>query len=887
MRLHRVRLRSFGGVADREVRFATQGVTVIEGPNEVGKTSIPKALDLLLTLRDRSKSSLVKAVQPFGSDEGPEVEAEMTTGPYRLVYRKRWLRKPETALQIVSPQHEKLSGDEAHDRVEAILKKTLDDALWEALRLQQGEKLALPRPGTRDDDKRTLGDVPSLAEALDQAASGDAAAEEDDDLWSRICAEYQRYWTANGRPRKDRNLSADRVAGARARLADIDAQLAQLAADSAELERLAAAEHALGAALDRCRRQENVLSARREATEQARGEVDRLQAARQQAEQHRERIADEQRRRRELIAAAESRARDVTELERQVAQAEPERAEASEQLEGAEAALEVAAAALQSAEAVHDSAVADRDLHRNRIEIQQLSERLERVESAEIELREAQALLHAATVDDEMLRAIEQAHLEAERAEAAASAAAASVQATASRPLALEIDGQPVDLAAGETRQTEVDDEIVLALPDTIEIRVRAGAGALSLAERRRSAKQELYRLCGQAGVADLSEARRAAELRKEAGRRSVDAQATIRQDLRDLTEDDLRGKVEGLRRRVAVYEAARPEQPPMPADFEAAKLAASAAEGLLNQRRADLRDREEAQASAAIREARLGDSNLVGRLEAAQDNKLQVEADLAAARSHRSDSLIAAELAQAEEAAAFARGALTDAETHWSAADSASLIDALEVAADAVRSALDDLQVNKQEQARLHGQLSALGERGLHTSRADGDAELRHIEREHDRLEDKAEAARLLHETFAQRRQEARSRHSRPFRQRIEQLGRIVFGSTFEVAIDDGLRIVSRTLDGVTLELDQLSTGAKEQLAVICLLACAAIVSPVDGGAPVIIDDALGWSDPQRQWLMGQAIDAAGQDCQVIILTCEPGRYAGIANATTVRLQN
>ena len=112
------------------------------------------------------------------------------------------------------------------------------------------------------------------------------------------------------------------------------------------------------------------------------------------------------------------------------------------------------------------------------------------------------------------------------------------------------------------------------------------------------------------------------------------------------------------------------------------------------------------------------------------------------------------------------------------------------------------------------------------------------------------------------------------------------MFGQTFEVKLDDEeLRVVGRTLDGVTLEVDQLSTGAREQLGVLSRLACAAIVSPEDGGAPVMIDDALGWSDPQRLQSMGAAIAVAGKQCQIVILTCYPGRYAHVGNAKVVRL--
>ena len=57
------------------------------------------------------------------------------------------------------------------------------------------------------------------------------------------------------------------------------------------------------------------------------------------------------------------------------------------------------------------------------------------------------------------------------------------------------------------------------------------------------------------------------------------------------------------------------------------------------------------------------------------------------------------------------------------------------------------------------------------------------------------------------------------------------------------------------------------------------------DGGAPVVFDDALGWTDPGRLAQMCEAIAVAGRDSQVIVLTCTPDRYAAIADATVIRL--
>jgi uncharacterized protein YhaN len=129
-----------------------------------------------------------------------------------------------------------------------------------------------------------------------------------------------------------------------------------------------------------------------------------------------------------------------------------------------------------------------------------------------------------------------------------------------------------------------------------------------------------------------------------------------------------------------------------------------------------------------------------------------------------------------------------------------------------------------------------------------------------------------------------ARQRYNQPFRDQIERLGRIVYRSTFEVALDDALSIETRTLEGTTLRFGQLSSGAQEQLGLLARLACASLVAD-EGGVPVIFDDALGWTDPSRLERMGAAISSVAEDCQIIILTCVPDRYAAVGKANTVSL--
>jgi hypothetical protein len=138
------------------------------------------------------------------------------------------------------------------------------------------------------------------------------------------------------------------------------------------------------------------------------------------------------------------------------------------------------------------------------------------------------------------------------------------------------------------------------------------------------------------------------------------------------------------------------------------------------------------------------------------------------------------------------------------------------------------------------------------------------------------AEAAELAWSTLTRHRAEARSKYVAPFREQLERFGQIVFGSGLHLEIGEDLQVIRRTLDRVTVPYESLSGGTKEQLCVCARLACAALVNPEEG-APVIIDDALGYTDPQRLRQMGAVFAEASKNCQVIVFTCVPERYRGI----------
>ena len=147
------------------------------------------------------------------------------------------------------------------------------------------------------------------------------------------------------------------------------------------------------------------------------------------------------------------------------------------------------------------------------------------------------------------------------------------------------------------------------------------------------------------------------------------------------------------------------------------------------------------------------------------------------------------------------------------------------------------------------------------------------------------ADAVSLLRKTLNQHRAEAQLRYVAPFRERIESLGRLVFGPDLAVEVTPELDIASRTLAGETVPFQSLSSGAREQLSLLGRLACAQLVQPGEG-VPLIIDDALGFADPDRLTRLGAVLNRVGGSVQTIILTCQPERFDKIGDAHVIRLR-
>ena len=66
MRLHRISLKNFRGVESHEVELAPSGITVIQGDNGVGKTSLIEAFDLIFRYPHDSRRQGSSGQSAFG-----------------------------------------------------------------------------------------------------------------------------------------------------------------------------------------------------------------------------------------------------------------------------------------------------------------------------------------------------------------------------------------------------------------------------------------------------------------------------------------------------------------------------------------------------------------------------------------------------------------------------------------------------------------------------------------------------------------------------------------------------------------------------------------------------------------------------------------------------
>ncbi|BBZ32374.1 AAA family ATPase [Mycolicibacterium confluentis] len=870
MRLHRLTLTNYRGIAHRDIEFADRGVTVVCGANEIGKSSMIEALDLLLESKDRSTKKDVKQVKPTHADVGSEVTADLSTGPYRFIYRKRFHKKCETELTVLAPVREQFTGDEAHERVRAMLAETVDTGLWQAQRVLQASSTSAV----------DLSGCDALSRALDVAASDASAtsaglAGGEPLLLDKIDGEYGRYFTPTGRPKGE-------WAAAVAALEEAEAEVAQRTAEVAEVEERVRTHATLSddlavlteQAQDAARRLTeaaaaaeavNALSAELRAAQSEATAVGATRAAASALLEERKRLCAGLITRQETVdtvAAAAEQAAEAEATSREVVQEAEQAAVVAEQQ--VQAVQSRAQAARQIVDRLAERAEADR-----------LAALLIRYDAVCAERVDVNAELSQIMLTDSMFRDIETAASAVDRAQVRAEQTAAAIEFTADSDVELAVGSETITLMAGQTWSLSAAEAAEVALPGVLRVRVNPAASAVDTHATLAAAQEHLSDLLRAAVVDDVEAARSTLQRRRELIARRDQLTATLTGIVGHDDVEHLRSRLEALQETEAID-----------VDPDAARAELASADEALREAATqyELQRRVAAAAAKQLAEHTKQAAVCGDRLAVAREELAATTEQLATARAEVSDEVAAARAVETAQAAQVAEQKVAEV----SARLTALAPEKVTAEFTRVRAESESLCRKRDDAARalrdIEVELAVFGTEGR-----TGKLDAAQIKREHavaayTRVHQRARAVTLLRSVMLRHRDDTRLRYVEPFRAEVERLGRTVFGETFEVEVDSDLTIRNRTLDGRTVPFESLSGGAKEQLGIVARLAVAGLVSDEDT-VPVVIDDALGFSDPDRLAKMGAVFDQVGADGQVIVLTCSPERYLGVVGAHRVQL--
>jgi DNA repair exonuclease SbcCD ATPase subunit len=893
MRLLRVALTHVRGVERCEVRFDERGVTVVEAPNESGKSTVLDAVDVLLSAKDSSGAQRVRDLQPAGQDVGSTIEVELTCGPHRLTCHKTFNRDRATVLHVHEPVVEHWTGGEAHDRLRQLLEADVDLALYEALRF--GQDRGVSEPVALDGSQ-------VLAARLD-ASAGDGGAGEADaaqdgggqgDLLERVEAERLRWFTPTGRPGRELVAAEAAVATAESEVAELSDRVAALARD---VERLAEVEVELPR-LERRRGTELRPAVERLEAQRERilAVAARLRGDRAEVELAGGRLADAQRRRterRDLVTDVAHLTERLGALDAGLATARQDASRLESRMVEHRTVVTEAQRRLAAARQAADLAEVVADLVSARDTLAELRQRHRHATELTDQGRAAERELATLTIDTVGLAAIRRAHQQVEVARATLTAAAPTVAVRAHRDVVVDVDGTPTDVAAGQQQETSVVGRLTLDVPGVAEVEVVAGSSAAELRAAVTEAEAALAAACDHAGVADLERAEAAHDRRRELEALLARRDDAVARELAGSTLDALAGRVETGTARVAELQqrlaASRrtdgevPDPAALPSLDEArrhrddTRRAVRDAAAALDTARAVLTDVGDQHADRCRDVERSVErrSELVARLE---DRRGRLAEERAASDDEPLDAAVGA----AERAAADAREAVSATERELEGL----CPDAVEQDLTDARRQLAEVDQQLAElgtvQTQLRERLRLGGEQGLGERLAQAEDHLVRVRASCRRATAHAAAVARLHAELTAAREEAYRGYRGPLRDRIVAHARTLLGVDVDVELDDQLRLVRRTVDGVTLPWEALSVGAREQLAILTALAAAELAG--SDGVPFVLDDALGSTDPQRRERLGAVLGTV-TDAQVIVLTCDAQRFAHVPDARTVPL--
>ncbi len=867
-----------------------RGLNVIHGENDTGKSTLMNAIRDVLTRRAKIGGATQRAMLPRDGST-PEIAIEFEHDGALYAVRKRFAAAKGTA-RLTARYADGRTIDVSGDDAEAALRTALglgasdggarkrDEApggIWPLLWIDQGTSNFAP--SLNDDTRLALSD---RLGAISGAVLAGAGAES---IFFAARAEYRRHFTDTGKQATgadaalfaaqqrlaDATGERDRLA---TRLREHEATVDRHAALAREVERLGVLLPDLDRAAAAAEKRALELQAHSEKLATANAEA---QAATIVAEQAAARVADREGARAKL--GHEEAQRDV--LRAKVREAE----EIVLRHDGARVPLEAtersAASELASRDRAHTVARAEKDATTARRALGESETAWTKAREQHDALVTLRARLTTLAGAEATARAVGDHERAVERAELELEAAAAAIEIRAIGKTAIEVDGAPIDLAPGDATTRRADAPMTLRIPGIVEVRVTPGGKDLvrtrADAEASRTA---LRRALDAVGARDVAEVRARAE-----EKRRLDGEIATKEQLLQLLAPNGIDALETTRaRHAALLATSEAALASLGTTLEtAADDGGAAAEARLE---AAERARDDVRTAHDAARSRLADHDLARQHLDADARVARKEAQSTDGRVEELSAAMARAIAELGDDAALVEASTRAASERETRSRNAAAIAAelaklapedAAIAAERTRRAHDgaiaELRDKSAEMNVLFGELRSADLFGLHERLGAAASRVDVEQTEVLRLDERAEAARLLFETLSECRATAQRAFVQPLQREITPLLQALF-SDGEVSLDDSFRIdkLARTTHGID-EFDALGGGAREQLAILVRLGMASVLAG-DGTLPVLLDDAIVFSSEERFDRMTSVLARVARRLQIVLFTCHWERY-------------
>lgn len=866
LRLHNVR--RFAGAGIR-IEGIGAGVNVLCAANEQGKSTCFDALHALFFQAHTSAANTVKALRPY-SGGAPLVEADIVTseGAFRLTKqflasRRAQVRDRDTGRLIAQA-----------DEAERFISRLVSDGaggpaglLWVRQGLTGLERTVKSEDETeRRARESVLASVQGEVEALTGGRRmGQALA---------ACeAELSRLVTpATGRPKA--NGPYDAALKARDRLMEREQQQA---ADVRDLHAALEQRRALRARLadidtpELAREREEAVATAAEALAKAKAQVEALKTA--------QGAAASAQARRDGAAAALARFRETlarhAQLSAEATGAAEKRDEARERQRLAMDHARRASARVEAAEAQErtqrdllaslERALAARDARRA---LAQAHDALRAAEDARAKVESLEAALKSQALPAGKLADLEKADAQLAALKMAADARAPQLRMDylPSATGQARIDGRI--LAHGEERilsqSTAVEVEGVGRLIVTIPTEAD-GRDEIRKAEARRRG------LLDEIGVADLPSARL-----RDARWRDLDGEVKLaRQRLSLLAPQGLAA----LRAQIMQLEAKAQGNAEVSEDPEQVRARLLVLERELRTGREEVRT---AQARLQLAGEGLLEAERRAASLASSVASLGESLGPAAERAAR-DSHLAQDAATAEQAFAAAQARI--AELSRDTPDLASLEARHRRLQSVATAARTEIAQAREQAAALDGRIQTRAEGAVEEALQETRGQLEEAERTVAAFAREVRVLARLRSALEEARTQARDHYFAPLLQELRPLLNLLFEDAWVTFDEETLLPRSMRREGLDEEVAWLSGGMREQLAILTRLAFARLLSRNGEAVPVILDDALVYSDDTRIERMFDALHDPSGSQQVIVFTCRQRAFARLGG-TPLRME-